>query len=308
MSESLPTGRRGARSEAIGQALLGWLFLAPAALFILAFLAIPVGLAVGMAFMRIDLTRSSDWTFFGVGNFGQIGNDQLVWPAILRTVEFGIIVVCLTTVSALGIALLLNERMPGMRALRVVVLVPWAIAPLAAGVSWQLVFNFTYGGLNTLLMALGIIHTPVAWLSDAALAYVAIIVGQVWLSIPFASLILLARLQGVPPWLYSAAKMDGAGRWARLRHVTLPLLRNTLLIVVLVELILAFQTFDLVYALTSGGPAFSTLVLSMLIYHRSFADLRIGYGSALAMVLTAVVAFASIAIVLIARGRRPDAA
>ena len=131
--------------------------------------------------------------------------------------------------------------------------------------------------------------------------------GQVWLSIPFASLILLARLQGVPPWLYQAAKMDGAGRGPRLRHVTLPLLRNTLLIVVLVELILAFQTFDLVYALTSGGPAFSTLVLSMLIYHRSFADLRIGYGSALAMMLTAVVAIASIAVVLINRGRGRDA-
>ncbi len=195
-----------------------------------------------------------------------------------------------------------------MRALRVVVLIPWAIAPLAAGVSWQLIFNFTYGGLNTVLMGLGVIHTPVAWLSDPALSYVAIIVGQVWLSIPFASLIILARLQGVPPWLYAAAKMDGAGRFARLWNVTLPLLRNTLLIVVLVELILAFQTFDLVYALTSGGPAFSTLVLSMLIYHRSFADLRIGYGSALAMLLTTVVALASITVVLISRGRRQGSA
>jgi len=224
-------------------------------------------------------------------------------PAVVRTIQFGLIVVTLTTIASLGIALLLNERFRGVRVLRVVVLLPWAIAPLVAGVTWQLVFNVTYGGLNAILETLGVVQQPVPWLSDTGTAYVAIVIGQVWLSIPFASLILLARLQGLPPWLYRAAVMDGAGRGARLRHVTMPLLRGTLLIVVLVELILAFQSFDLVYALTSGGPAFSTTVLSMLIYNRSFADLRIGYGSSLALVLTGVVAAASIAVFLVNRGR-----
>jgi multiple sugar transport system permease protein len=297
-------GQSAARQSDSGEATLGWLFVTPAALFICVFLVAPLALAVAMAFMRIDLTRSADWTFFGLGNFKQLADDELVLPAAIRTAQFGLIVVGLTTFSALSVALLLNERFRGVRIVRVIVLLPWAIAPLVAGVTWQLVFHITYGALNAVLLWLGVIHTPVGWLSDPGLAYVAIVVGQVWLAVPFASLILLARLQGLPAWLYRAAEMDGAGRWARFRFITLPLLRSTLLIVVLIEMIISFQTFDLVYALTSGGPAGSTQVISMLIYNRTFADLRIGYGAALAVLLGLVVGGVSLIFVALARSRR----
>jgi multiple sugar transport system permease protein len=283
---------------------MGWAFVAPAAAFIVVFLVLPLLLAVGMAFMRIDLTRSSDWTFFGLGNFAQAPRDELAGPAVIRTLQFAALVVVATTMAALGVALLLNERFPGVRIVRVVVLLPWAIAPLVAGVTWQLVFHITYGALNAVLLVLGVIPAPVGWLSDPGLAYVAIVIGQVWLAIPFASLILLARLQGLPPWLYRAAEMDGAGRWARFRYVTMPLLGSTLLVVVLVELIVSLQTFDLVYALTSGGPALSTTVLSLLIYDRSFQELRIGYGASLAVLMGVVVTGVSLLVYLLTRSRR----
>jgi multiple sugar transport system permease protein len=301
-------GRRRARQSDSGEAILGWLFVAPAALFILVFLVAPLILAVAMAFMRIDLTRSADWTFFGLGNFNQATKDDQVAPAVLRTVQYAFIVVTLTTVAALGVAVLLNERFRGVRIVRVIVLVPWAIAPLVAGVTWQLVFHITYGALNAVLIVLGVIHQPVGWLSDPGLAYVAVVIGQVWLAIPFASLILLARLQGVPQFLYRAAEMDGAGRWARFRYVTLPQLGSTLLVVVLVEIIISLQTFDLIYALTSGGPAGSTTVLSMLIYKRSFQDLRIGYGASLAVVMGLVVVAVSLVVYGWMRSRRRVAA
>jgi multiple sugar transport system permease protein len=277
--------------------------VAPAALFILVFLVAPLILAVAMAFMRIDLTRSVDWTFFGLGNFNQATKDEQVWPAVLRTIQYAVIVVSVTTVAAVGFAVLLNERFRGVRIVRVIVLVPWAIAPLVAGVTWQLVFHITYGALNAVLVAVGVIRQPVGWLSDPGLAYVAIVIGQVWLAIPFASLILLARLQGVPHFLYRAAEMDGAGRWARFRYVTLPQLGSTLLVVVLVEIIVSLQTFDLIYALTSGGPAGSTTVLSMLIYKRSFQDLRIGYGASLAVVMGLVVVAVSVLVYAWTRSR-----
>jgi ABC-type sugar transport system permease subunit len=297
-------GRRRARQSDSSEAALGWLFVAPAALFILVFLVVPLVFAIVMAFMRIDLTRSADWTFFGLGNFNQATKDELVIPAVGRTVQFAFIVVTVTTLAATAFALLLNERFRGVRVLRVVVLLPWAIAPLVAGVTWQLVFHITYGALNAVLILLGVIHEPVGWLSDPGLAYGAIVVGQVWLAIPFASLILLARLQGIPHWLYRAAEMDGANRWARFRYVTLPQLGSTLLVVVLVEIIVSLQSFDLVYALTSGGPAQSTVVLSMLIYKRSFADLRIGYGAALAVVMGLVVIVVSLLVYAVTRSRR----
>jgi len=301
-------GRSAVRVVASSEAAFGWLFVGPAALFICVFLVAPLVLAGAMAFMRIDLTRSADWTFFGLGNFRQILEDADVLPAAVRTVQFAIIVVSLTATSALAVALLLNERFFGVRAVRVIVLLPWAIAPLVAGVTWQLVFHNTYGALNAVLLVLGVIHSPVGWLSDPGLAYVAIIIGQVWLGIPFASLILLARLQGLPAWLYRAAEMDGAGRWARFRFITLPLMRSTLVFVVLIETIISLQTFDLVYALTSGGPAGSTQVLSMLIYNRSFSDLRIGYGAALAVLLAVVVGGVSLLVFGLARSRREAAA
>jgi multiple sugar transport system permease protein len=272
------------------------------------FLVVPLLLAVSMAYIRIDLTRTVDWTFFGLGNFNQATKDDLVLPAAFRTIQYAVIVVALTTLTALGFAVLLNERFRGVRIVRVIVLLPWAIAPLVAGVTWQLVFHITYGALNAVLIALGIIHEPVGWLSDPGLAYAAIVVGQVWLAIPFASLILLARLQGAPHWLYRAAEMDGADRWARFRYVTLPQLSSTLVVVVLVEIVVSLQTFDLIYALTSGGPASSTVVLSMLIYTRTFGDLRIGYGSALAVLMGLVVVGVSALVYLATRSRRQAAA
>jgi len=146
----------------------------------------------------------------------------------------------------------------------------------------------------------------VGWLEDNVLALHAAVVGQVWLTMPFVSLILLARLQSIPGQLYRAAKIDGAGTWNRFYHVTLPMLRGTLVIVLLFELIVSLQTFDLVFALTKGGPGDATTVINMLIYNRAFDELRLGYASALSVLLFGfTVAILGLAFVLAQRARRP---
>jgi multiple sugar transport system permease protein len=287
------------------EGVLGALLVTPAVLIVVAFLALPIGLAFAMAFIRIDLTRSPDWTFFGLGNFLQIRIDPTFFGTVPRTLYFAVLATGLTAITGSVTALFLNERFPGNRAMRVLVLLPWAVAPIATGVTWKLIFDYLYGLLNAVLFGLGLIPHYVGWLQDGGLALNAAIVGFVWLATPFASLIILTRLQGIPVQLYRAAMVDGANTWERFRYITFPALRVTLGIIVLFELIVSMQTFDLIYSLTKGGPGDSTTVINMLIYNRAFDDLRLGYASALALVLFALTAtILGVTFLLARRGRR----
>jgi ABC-type sugar transport system permease subunit len=287
------------------EGVLGALLVTPAVVIVVAFLALPIGLAFAMAFIRIDLTRSPDWTFFGLGNFLQIRIDPTFFGTVPRTLYFAVLATGLTALTGSVTALFLNERFPGNRAMRVLVLLPWAVAPIATGVTWKLIFDYLYGLLNAVLFGLGLIPHYVGWLQDGGLALNAAIVGFVWLATPFASLIILTRLQGIPVQLYRAAMVDGANTWERFRYITFPALRVTLGIIVLFELIVSMQTFDLIYSLTKGGPGDSTTVINMLIYNRAFDDLRLGYASALALVLFALTAtILGVTFLLARRGRR----
>ncbi len=188
--------------------------------------------------------------------------------------------------------------------MRVIALLPWAVAPLAAGSTWFLLFDFGMGGINGLLLSLGLIDRNVAWLDDAGLALSAAAVGQVWLSVPLASLLMLARLQSVPMQLYRAAMVDGASAVQRFRYVTIPALRTTIVILVLIETIISLQTFDLIFALTRGGPALGTVVFNFLIYQRGFVELRLGYAAALGLILFGIVILASLLAVALVHSDR----
>ena len=139
------------------EGVLGALLVTPAVLIVVAFLALPIGLAFAMAFIRIDLTRSPDWTFFGLGNFLQIPIDPTFFGTVPRTLYFAVFATGLTAVTGSVTALFLNERFPGNRAMRVLVLLPWAVAPIATGVTWKLIFDYLYGLLNAVLFGLGLI-------------------------------------------------------------------------------------------------------------------------------------------------------
>ena len=267
------------------EGVLGAILVAPALFVVIVFLVFPILLAGAMAFIRIDLTRSTDWTFFGLGNFAQIGLDPVLFETIPRTLYFAGMATVLTLLAGVGASVFLNERFRGQRTLRIIALLPWAVAPIATGVTWKLIYHFLYGLLNAVLFSLGVIPRYLGWLEDPFLAFHSAILAFVWLGMPFVSLILLARLQAIPNQLYKAAMVDGAGTWNRFRYVTLPGIRSTLVILALFTLIVSMQTFDLVYSLTRGGPGDATTVISMLIYNRAFDELRLGYASALALML-----------------------
>ena len=169
--------------------------------------------------------------------------------------------------------------------MRVLILVPWAIAPVVGALMWQLIFNAKYGVLNAVLLAVGVITSYVAWMGNPLISIHIVILVETWRAVPFAALFLLAALQSIPASQYRAAKVDGANAMQCLRFITLPALRKTILILVLVETIWALQLFDTLYILTQGGPGLKTTVLTYLVFTQAFESLKMGYASAIGLLL-----------------------
>jgi multiple sugar transport system permease protein len=186
---------------------------------------------------------------------------------------------------ALGLALLLNEPFKGRKPVRVLVMLPWAVAPVVAGVLWRYIFQSNYGLANAVLYQLGFIQHYIVFLDKASLAIAIAAVATTWKTVPFLTLIMLATLQSIPEQLYRAARMDGAGLWARFRFVTLPHLRNTMIFAIVLQTIVSLQTFDLIFTLTRGGPGQGSVVLSYLVFINAFERLSLGRASAMAILL-----------------------
>ncbi|MCU0607116.1 MAG: sugar ABC transporter permease [Candidatus Edwardsbacteria bacterium] len=243
-----------------------------------------------------DITlRSAGATLVGLRNYQALLTDQRFVAAAVRTLGFVACSVTAEMAAGFGLALLMHELGRGRGLFRAAVLVPWAIPTVVSGLTWRWMFNDRMGAVNTILGSVGLLEEPLAWLARPATAWVAIIVAEVWKTAPFVALIILAGLQMVPSELYEAATIDGAGRWRRFRHVTLPLLWPTLFLALLFRTIDALRVFDLVTVMTGGGPAGSTEVLSLYAHKVLFAHLDFGYGSALTFALFLLVMGCSLA-------------
>jgi ABC-type sugar transport system permease subunit len=185
-------------------------------------------------------------------------------------------------------------------------LFPWALLTVSNAVLWAWILSPTYGAANALLLRLGVLQTPKAWLSDTFWTMQIIILADAWKTVPTMTLLLLAGLQPISPELYEAAEVDGATRWQRFSRITLPLLRPVILVAVALRTIGAFRVFDIIYVLTgNGGPADSTKVLAFYAYDQTFRYLFFGYGAAISWLITV---FMLVWIVIYLRLLRPDVA
>ncbi len=263
----------------------GLILLSPTALILLVFLGIPIVYAIVMSFQQIELTISPDRKWVGLDNYAHLLQDRIVHESITRTLYFSFLTIVLSILMALGLALILNEPFRGRKPVRVLMMLPWAVAPVVGGVLWRYVFHSNYGLANATLYQLGFIESYIVWLDKAALAISIASVATTWKSVPFLTLIMLAALQGIPEQLYRAARMDGAGLWARFRYVTLAHLRNTLIFSIVLQTIVSLQTFDLIFTLTRGGPGQGSVVLSYLVFINAFERLSLGRASAMAILL-----------------------
>jgi ABC-type sugar transport system permease subunit len=229
-----------------------------------------------------------DHPFWGLRNFVRVLGDELFPIAFANTLIFTAVSMTLVMGVGLLVALLLNHRLPGFGLLRALVLLPWAIPLVSAGIIWKLMLHANFGAINGLLLQFGLIDSYIAFFSQMPHAMGAVIFAHVWREFPLATILFLAGLQTIPPDYYDAAKVDGAGVWARFRFVTFPLLRWTFLIVAVYQTMIGIAVFDLVYVLTGGGPGTGTTLISWLAWTVTFKSLNLGQGAALSFLMAIV--------------------
>ena len=262
-----------------------YLTLLPVLLIMAAFSLYPIGYSLYLSLHKEVLTDPLNHPFVGFQNFSNALHSYYLTSSLVSTGVFMLMAVPAVMVFGLLAALLLNEAFAGARILRVAILLPWAMPAVVSGIVWRWMLNGDYGILNSALFQLGIIHDYIPWLSQPALARMGLALAHVWREGPLAAIFLLAGLQTIPSDLYSAAAVDGAGRVAAFRRITLPLLRPTIVIVLIYETIVAATTFDLVYVMTGGGPADATSLISWYAYAEVFKFLDLGTGAALAFLI-----------------------
>lgn len=280
-------GRPGSRSgyEARRRRTGLWL-VAPALLVLLGVLAYPIADALILSVSKVTFAPGGIVRDpVGLANYERLLTDPTFALALRNSLWFTAVEVVGVIVAGLAVALLLNTPSGRHPLFPVILLVPWALAPVANAVLWKWIYNANHGILNTILLQLGLTDQKIVWLGDPDLALTMILVADAWKAIPFVALLLLAGLQSIPSHLYRAARVDGASAWARFRHVTLPGLRVPILVAVVLQSIWALKVFDLVYVLTKGGPIDSTVVLNFLAWRVTFNFLDVGYGAAIANVL-----------------------
>ncbi len=262
-----------------------YLTLLPVVLIMAAFSLYPIAYSVYLSLHKEVLTDPLAHRYVGLTNFSNALHSYYLVPSLISTAAFMAMAVPGVMIFGLLAALLLDQPFAGAKVLRVAILLPWAMPAIVSGIVWRWILNGDYGILNSLLFQLGAIHGYVPWLSEPSLARGALAVAHIWREGPLAAIFFLAGLQTVPRDLYGAAAVDGAGPVAAFRRITLPLLRPTIVIVLVYETIVAATTFDLVYVMTGGGPADATSLISWYAYAEVFKFLDLGTGAALAFMI-----------------------
>ncbi len=259
--------------------------------------ALPLLGLVAISLFEWNLGQAGRLRFVSFGNYVDILRDTIFWRSILTTALFVVESVTLQIVLGLGIALLFSHRLPGMGVIRTLFLAPMMIAPIFAGMIWRLCLSDDFGIVKHLLQVAGWVEPPL-WLADPAFALHTIVLINSWQWIPFVVLFVMAGLQVIPDELYEAAYLDGASRTRAFFAITLPLLGPILTTVIIFRTIDAIKIFDVIYATTAGGPGDSTQTISFLVYQQATTFFNLGYGSAAAVLMLAVVAL--LALVLVA--------
>lgn len=288
-------------------ALSGWVFLAPALLLIAVFFFLPVVAALALSFTDFDIYALGDLQrlrFVGFDNYLQLLQSPLFWIALGNTAYFVAVGGPLSVTVSLGAALLVNSRLTrGSAWFRTALFLPVVTTLVAVAVVWRYLYHPRYGLLNYGLSLLGV--DPIDWLGDPNWAMPAIILMAVWKNFGFNMIIFIAGLQNIPAPLYEAARIDGANAWQQFRHITLPLLGPTFLFVTLMTMIGYFQVFAEPYVMTQGGPANRTLSVMLLMYEEGFRWWNMGYASAVAFVLFALILAATVLQLQLRRRRSP---
>ena len=255
-----------------------------------------------ISFFQVDSALATSTPFVGLQNYAHVLSSPGFWAASGRTLVFTIVSTTFELVFGMVVAGLLNARFPGRWLFRTIVVIPWAVPTIVNAAMWKGIFNAQYGSLNALLTQLHLIGDYRAWLGDPNTALAMVIVADVWKMTPLVAFFLLAGLTSIPGELYEAARIDRAS-WPRIfRSIVLPLLVPSISIVLVLRTIDAFKVFDIIYAMTRGGPVNSTQTIAFYAYTTAFSDQSFGLGSALSYIIVlAILALTTIYLRLLRR-------
>jgi multiple sugar transport system permease protein len=279
-ARAIPARRRLAFRLLDDRNFLGLAMIAPAAAFLLVFLAYPLGLGFWLG--MTNATIGQPGRFVGFANFVSLAHDQIFWLSVFNTTLYTVVASVLKFGLGLYLALLLNRRLPIKSLIRAVVLLPFVTPTVLSAIAFWWIYDPQFSIISWSLIKLGLIHQYIDFLGQPWNARWSVIAANVWRGIPFVTITLLAGLQTISPSLYEAATLDGAGPWQRFRFVTLPMLSPIIAVVMTFSVLLTFTDFQLIYAITRGGPINATQLMATLSFQRAITEGRLGEGAAIA--------------------------
>lgn len=289
-SESTPVRRRGSRLRR--KQLIGLLFVGPAVALVLVFFVIPLGMTFWMSLHNWPLLGRP--RFIGLGNYATLLHDTRFWRAMQFTVYYTVIVTVAIFAVAFPLALFVEQKRPLTQFYRTAFFLPVVVGFGSASLLWVWLMNVDAGLFSTLLYRLGITEKPLNLLVEFDTTFWSIIVMVVWKTAGFNMIILLTGLQGISSEVQEAARMDGASYWQRFRRITLPLMRRTIALALILSVAGSMLAFDQFYIIADGGPRNSTVTAVYWIFSQSFVSFRLGYGASLSMVLLVILVAISV--------------
>ena len=272
---------------------LGLWFMLPAAGFLILFLAYPLGLGVWISFTDTRIGRTGE--FIGLENYQWLADDSIFWLSVFNTILYTAIASVFKFAIGLYLALLLNENLPFKALIRAAVLIPFIVPTVLSALAFWWIFDSQFSIISWSLRQLGLITENINFLGDANMARGSVIFANIWRGIPFVAITLLAGLQTVSPSLYEAATIDGASRWQMFRSITFPLLTPIIAVVMTFSVLFTFTDFQLIWAMTRGGPVNATHLMATLSYQRAILSGFLGEGAAIS---TAMIPFLLAAIMV----------
>ena len=272
-----------------------WLFLAPMVIAMLVVAVWPLARTFSFSFTDAYLDDPTNYSLVGIENYLEVLGDRTWWIAVRNTLVFTAVSVTIETVLGLGIALLINQAIPGRGLVRAAILVPWAIPVVVATKIWDWMLNDQFGVLNQMLVTLGIVDHGIAWTASGSLIMGVVIFIDVWMTTPFMVLLILAGLQIIPGEIMEAAEVDGIPAWKRFWSITLPLLKPAIGVAVLFRVLDALRMFDLAYVLAASSE--QVMTVSIYARNRLISFQELGIGSAASTWVFLLVALVAILII-----------
>jgi multiple sugar transport system permease protein len=276
------------------EGIFSWLMLAPGVLYLLAFVAYPFFYGIFLSLQDRPVARTG--VFIGFANFVTLANDAVFWQVTRNMFVYTIVTTILKLGGGLVMALVMDQSFRGKNIARAFLLLPFIVPTALSTIAWMWIFDPTFSVINWLLVHGGAIQTGFSWLGNSTLAMVAIIIVNTWRGMPFYGITLLAGLQTISPELYEVAAMDGATTRQRFWYVTMPLIKPVLIIVTMFSVIFTFSDFQLIYALTHGGPANATQVYATYAYDLGMSAGKLGLGAAVALSMLPALALLIVAL------------